>query len=95
MIAPVDLTGGALERAAHLGWDDLEDCLIALAAEKAGADYLITRDAKGFSRSAVPALSPDAWAALMREERGLDYGEAPLWGGDRPPPGLLSLCGES
>lgn len=78
VIAPVDLTGAALERAAHLGWDDLEDCLIALAAEKAGADYLITRDAKGFSRSAVPALSPDAWAALMREEHGLDYGEVLL-----------------
>ena len=51
VIEPVDLTGASLERAARLGWDDLEDCLIALAAERVGADYLITRDAKGFARS--------------------------------------------
>ena len=26
VIEPVDLTGASLERAARLGWDDLEDC---------------------------------------------------------------------
>ena len=75
---PVDLTGASLERAARLGWDDFEDCLIALAAERVGADYLITRDAKGFARSTVPAVSPDAWLDIMREEHGLDYGEVQL-----------------
>lgn len=75
VISPVDLTGAALERAARLGWDDLEDCLIALAAEKVGADYLITRDTKGFERSSVPAVSPDAWLGIMREDYGIDYGE--------------------
>lgn len=78
MIEPVDLTGASLERAARLGWDDLEDCLIALAAERVGADYLITRDAKGFARSTVPAVSPDAWLNIMREEHSLDYGEVQL-----------------
>ena len=73
VIEPVDLTGASLERAARLGWDDLEDCLIALAA-----DYLITRDAKGFARSTVPAVSPDAWLNIMREEHSLDYGEVQL-----------------
>ena len=47
VIEPVDLTGASLERAARLGWDDLEDCLIALAAERVGADYLATpRDSR-------------------------------------------------
>lgn len=78
MIEPVDLTGASLERAARLGWDDFEDCLIALAAERVGADYLITRDAKGFARSTVPAVSPDAWLNVMREEHSLDYGEVQL-----------------
>lgn len=78
VIEPVDLTGASLERAARLGWDDLEDCLIALAAERVGADYLITRDAKGFARSTVPAVSPDAWLNIMREEHSLDYGEVQL-----------------
>ena len=32
VIEPVDLTGASLDRAARLGWDDFEDCLIALAA---------------------------------------------------------------
>ena len=73
VIEPVDLTGASLERAARL-----EDCLIALAAERVGADYLITRDAKGFARSTVPAVSPDAWLNIMREEHSLDYGEVQL-----------------
>lgn len=74
-ITPVDLTGADLERAARLAWPDMEDCLISLAADKAGADYLITRDAEGFARSSVPTLSPTAWVDLMREEMGLEYGE--------------------
>ncbi len=75
LIAPVDLTGADLERAARLSWDDMEDCLISIAANKANADYLITRDAAGFARSSIPILSPTAWAQLMREEHGLDYDE--------------------
>lgn len=78
VIEPVDLTGASLGRSVRLGWDDLEDCLIALAAERVGADYLITRDAKGFARSTVPAVSPDAWLNIMREEHSLDYGEVQL-----------------
>ena len=78
VIEPVDLTGISLERAARLDWDDFEDCLIALAAERAGADYLVTRDAKGFARSAVPAISPEGWLSLMQEEHGLSYDEVPI-----------------
>lgn len=71
IITPVDLTYADLQRGARLGWPNLEDCLIALAADKAQADYLITRDSKGFERSIAPVLSPDEWASLMREEHGL------------------------
>ncbi|MFR5092190.1 MAG: type II toxin-antitoxin system VapC family toxin [Adlercreutzia equolifaciens] len=78
VIEPVDLTGASLERAARLGWDDFEDCLIALAAERVGADYLITRDAKGFARSTVPAVSPDAWLQRHARRHSLDYGEVQL-----------------
>ena len=72
IITPVALTADDLTRAARLQWDDYEDCLIAIAAQKARADYLITRDAKGFDRSMVPALSPTAWLDLM-EDKGLVY----------------------
>ena len=46
IITPVALTADDLATAARLQWDDYEDCLVALAAQKARADYLITRDAK-------------------------------------------------
>ena len=60
IITPVALTEDDLTRAARLQWDDYRDCLVAIAAQKAGADYLITRDAKGFDRSMVPTISPAA-----------------------------------
>lgn len=60
-------------RAARLEWPDFEDCLVALCAEKAKADYLVTRDLDGFARCPVPAIQPEAWLALMKEEHGLDY----------------------
>ena len=74
VIVPVDLSGEEALRAAKLGWRDYEDCLIALAAEKVHADYVITRDAKGFSRSSVPPISPAAWLEEMEREHGLAYG---------------------
>ena len=75
VIRPVSLTAEDAVRAARLQWDDYEDCLVALCAQQVRADYLITRDAKGFARSSVPALSPQAWLALMRGEKGLSYDE--------------------
>ena len=74
LIEPVSLTADDLRRAARLKWEDYEDRLIAMAADKVRADYLITRDAKGFERSPIPVLSPTEWLALMKE-RGLIYEE--------------------
>lgn len=73
VVHPVSLTAEDAIRAAKLEWDDYEDCLIALAAEKVKADYLITRDRKGFSRSMVPTLSPQEWLTMMEKDRGLVY----------------------
>ena len=73
VVHPVDLTGSDIEAAVRLGWDDFEDCLIALSASKAGAEYLITRDAKGFSRSPVPPVSPQGWLDLMQEQEGVTF----------------------
>lgn len=75
IIEPVALSADDLRRAARLTWPDYEDCLVALAADKVRADYLITRDAKGFDRSPAPVLSPSAWLALMETEHGLAYDE--------------------
>lgn len=73
LIVPVGLSGEDAVRAARLEWDDYEDCLVALCAEKARADYLVTRDAKGLARSSVPPISPKAWLRKMEQDHGLTY----------------------
>lgn len=67
IVNPVDMTGADLKTAIQLDWDDLEDCLIAVSAQKAGADFLLTRDTGGFSRSMTPVKSPAEWLAHMQE----------------------------
>ena len=60
------------------GWPDLEDFLIARCAQNEGAEYLITRDEKGFENSNVPALSPEQFFRMMKEEYGVIYDEETL-----------------
>lgn len=69
----VDLSATDALRAARLGWNDYEDCLIAQAAAKVGADYLVTRDACGFNRSFVPAVSPKEWLDEWKTNKGISY----------------------
>lgn len=73
VVSLVGVTERDVLRAARLEWNDFEDCLVSVCAEKAKADYLITRDAKGFSRSSVPTIDPAAWIDLMRKDHGLEY----------------------
>jgi predicted nucleic acid-binding protein len=41
------------------GIDDFEDALVAVCADKAGADYIVTRDEEFLAaKSAVPLISP-------------------------------------
>jgi len=47
-------------------FDDLEDCLQAECAKEFHANYIITRDGD-FAVSAIPALEPDAFLALMEQ----------------------------
>ena len=39
---------------------DFEDALLACCAKRQKATYVVTRDAKGFQQSPVPALTPQA-----------------------------------
>ena len=78
LITPVTLSKDDLVQAARLKWPDFENCLVAMAALKCKADYIITRDVRGFERSMVPAISPAEWLELMRETRDLEYAAAKL-----------------
>lgn len=46
-------------RARALGWADFEDAVVAAAAESGGCRMIVTRNVKDFSRSPVPAMTPE------------------------------------
>ena len=66
-----------MQEAMRLGWDDLEDALIAVSCAKISADYLLTRDAKqeGFKQLSMPAITPEEFLACIERDYGISYGE--------------------
>lgn len=67
-LAPDDFT-----RALRLNWEDLEDCLIAICAQKCNADYIITRDLKGFTKAMTPISGPSSWLETLQQEHNISY----------------------
>jgi len=53
---------GALESK----YKDFEDGVVAEAAQKIGAQAIITRNVRDFKTSAVPAYSPDELLKMLR-----------------------------
>jgi predicted nucleic acid-binding protein len=60
-----------IKSACQHSWDDFEDALIAVCAEKVDADYLITRDSS-FKHARIPAMTPQEFLDMMRE-KGVTY----------------------
>ena len=54
-----DLTQNDLSRAAALRWDDFEDALQAVMAQRLGADYIVTRNVSDYINSPVSAITPE------------------------------------
>ena len=65
-IAQVD--EAVIQRAIVLSLDDFEDAVTAAAAEAAGCEAILTRDAAGFTDSPVPGVEPKLWLALLETE---------------------------
>lgn len=61
--------------AARESWPDFEDCLVNRAAQKVKADRIITRDARGFTRSPVKAQSADDFLRYLASDQGITYEE--------------------
>ena len=59
-LSPSDLTS-----AARLQWDDFEDALQSVTAERLHADHIITRNVRDFSRSKVTAFTPSELRVRM------------------------------
>ncbi|MEG0477684.1 MAG: PIN domain-containing protein [Raoultibacter sp.] len=64
-----------IRSAAAARWPDFEDCLIAVCAQKIKADYIVTRDEKGFSASVVPAIRPADLVSQQQASKGFAYDE--------------------
>ena len=50
------------------GIDDYEDAVVVASAQKAGCDYIVTRDAVHFKDSSVPVVTPADFAAKFGEK---------------------------
>jgi len=62
-VAPVD--EDRLRHALALDWPDFEDAVQAACAESIGAAYLVTRDKRGFRKSAVVPVTPGELLAVL------------------------------
>lgn len=63
-VVPVD--EDRLRHALAADWADFEDAVQAACAEKAEADYLVTRNRADFRKSAVKAVTPAELLAVLR-----------------------------
>ena len=60
-----DLTVSDMTKAAGLEWEDYEDALQAVTAERIHADCIITRNIKDFKKSKIVAFTPTEFLARM------------------------------
>lgn len=75
------IDGADIATAAQRAWPDFEDCLISVAAEKIGADFILTRDKAGFYLSKIPSSTPADFFDWLLDARHIAYGDFDISGG--------------
>lgn len=70
----VDTLASDCQRAYASKMEDYEDAVKAHAAERAGANIIVTRNKKDFAKSPVPALTPQEFAQAYKPI-DVDYAE--------------------
>jgi predicted nucleic acid-binding protein len=63
MVTPLDQD--LLLRALSLGWDDVEDAVQGISAQKAQADFLVTRNPSDFPSTAISVVTPQQLLAIL------------------------------
>ena len=58
-----------LEALKNYAIDDIEDCLQMNCAKAVGAEYIITRDFEIYSKSTVPAISPEDFLTIIEKRK--------------------------
>ncbi len=61
----VDFNVSDLTHAAELKWDDFEDAVQSVTAERVHADYIITRNVRDYAKSKVVAFTPSELIARI------------------------------
>lgn len=64
----IDVTKGDITKALISEMTDFEDAVLAYGAKRTKIDYIITRDLKDFTKSPIPALSPEKFIISQRED---------------------------
>lgn len=69
----IDTTVGDCRAAYEHEYRDYEDDLIIACAQRAGMDFIVTRNGKDFEASSVPVLTPSAFVELFKPPN-VEYG---------------------
>jgi predicted nucleic acid-binding protein len=62
-VTPLD--EDVLLRALSLGWDDVEDAVQGISAQRANADYIVTRNPSDFEAASVVVVTPKQLLATL------------------------------
>ena len=65
-VAGVD--GGIVQEALQLSITDFDDAVTAAAARRAGCEFIVTRDPRGFRGSPVRSFTPEAALPLLTQK---------------------------
>lgn len=60
-----DLSVTDITKAANLKWDDFEDAIQSVIAERIHADYIITRNVRDFNKSRIIAFTPEEYLSRI------------------------------
>jgi len=67
-LAVIELDQELLLRALSLGWEDVEDAVQGISAQRARADYLVTRNPSDFGAISLPVVTPSELVAILDSE---------------------------
>ena len=65
LLSIADVQSSDINTALSSDINDLEDAVVAAVAQRIKADFIITRDTKGFIASTVPSISPTEFMKQM------------------------------
>ncbi len=65
LVRAVNVDHNRLLEALSLGWSDFEDAVQAACALRIKADYLVTRDPRGFRALSLPVVTPGELLAIL------------------------------